>query len=111
MKAGPLGSTEGVYATAHREALLPQLYRSAAKESIPDTRTCDCFAHKYGNAADNPSGGHCYPTDMRDAEWAAVREMIPKPAWAEGRGGRPEEYCHRDILDAIRYAFAKANGV
>ncbi|WP_456302773.1 IS5 family transposase [Streptomyces mirabilis] len=30
--------------------------------------------------------------------------MIPKPAWAEGRGGRPEEYCHRDILDAIRYA-------
>ncbi|CAM5495643.1 hypothetical protein SCANM124S_04629 [Streptomyces canus] len=29
--------------------------------------------------------------------------MIPKPAWAEGRGGRPEEYCHRDILDAIRY--------
>ncbi|GAA3228191.1 hypothetical protein GCM10020256_40250 [Streptomyces thermocoprophilus] len=103
MKAGPLGSTEGVYATAHREALLPQLYRSAAKESIPDTRTCDCFAHKYGNAADNPSGGHCYPTDMRDAEWAAVREMIPKPAWAEGRGGRPEEYCHRDILDAIRY--------
>ncbi|MCK1823896.1 IS5/IS1182 family transposase, partial [Streptomyces sp. XM83C] len=67
---------------------MPQLYRSAAKESIPDTRTCDCFAHKYGNAADNPSGGHCYPTDMRDAEWAAVREMIPKPAWAEGRGGR-----------------------
>jgi len=103
MKAGPLGSTEGVYATAHREALLPQLYRLAVRESIPVTRTCDCFAHTYGNAVDNPSGGHCYPTDMRDAEWAAVRDMIPKPVWAEGRGGRPEEYCHRDILDAIRY--------
>lgn len=33
MKAGPLGRSEGVYATAHREALLPQLYRSAAAES------------------------------------------------------------------------------
>lgn len=86
-----------------RAARGPALYLSAAKESIPDTRTCDCFAHTYGNAADNPSGGHCYPTDMTDAEWAVVRGMVPKPAWAEGRGGRPEEYCHRDILDAIRY--------
>lgn len=89
MKAGPLGGTEGVNATAHREAPLPQLYRSAVKESIPDTRPCDCFARTYGNAADNPSGGHCYPTGMRDTEWAAVRDMIPMPAWAEGRGGRP----------------------
>ncbi|MFI1294499.1 IS5 family transposase [Streptomyces sp. NPDC020792] len=80
-----------------------QLYPSTAEQSIADTPVGDCFAHTYGNAADNPSGGHCYPTDMTDAEWAAVREMIPKPAWAEGRGGRPEEYCHRDILDAIRY--------
>ncbi|WP_406427267.1 transposase [Streptomyces sp. NBC_01589] len=40
---------------------------------------------------------------MTDAEWAAVRDMIPVPAWGEGRGGRPEEYCHRDILDAVRY--------
>ncbi|MDX3434216.1 IS5 family transposase [Streptomyces sp. ME01-18a] len=68
-----------------------------------DTRECDCFAHEYGNAADNPAGGHCYPTDMRNTEWASVRDMIPKPAWADGQGGRPEEYCHRDILDAIRY--------
>ncbi|MGY0063631.1 IS5 family transposase [Streptomyces sp. LZ34] len=82
---------------------MSQLYRSAGNESIPDTRKCDCFAHTYGNAADNPSGGHCYPTDMKDAEWDAIGEMIPVPAWAEGRGGRPEEYCHRDILDAIRY--------
>jgi transposase len=82
---------------------LSQLYRSAGGESIPDTRSCGCFAHLYGNAADNPSGGHGYPTDMTDVEWSAVRVMIPVPAWGEGRGGRPEEYCHRDILDAIRY--------
>ncbi|WP_190195268.1 IS5 family transposase [Streptomyces minutiscleroticus] len=40
---------------------------------------------------------------MTDAEWAVVRAVLPVPAWGEGRGGRPEEYCHRDILDAIRY--------
>ncbi|MEV5086097.1 IS5 family transposase [Streptomyces sp. NPDC056159] len=73
------------------------------EESTADTRECDCFAHTYGNAADNPSGGHRYPTDMTDTEWSTVRGMIPVPAWGEGRGGRPEEYCHRDILDAIRY--------
>lgn len=82
-----LSVAQGVYATAYREALLPQLDRSAGEESISDTRACCCFAHTYGNAADNPSGGHCYPTDMADAEGAAVREMIPVPAWGEGRGG------------------------
>ncbi|WP_234390522.1 transposase [Streptomyces sp. MMG1533] len=25
------------------------------------------------------------------------------PAWLRGRGGQPEAYCHRAILDAIRY--------
>ncbi len=25
------------------------------------------------------------------------------PAWMRGKGGRPEEYCHRRLLDAVRY--------
>ncbi|MEU8685766.1 transposase [Streptomyces sp. NPDC048611] len=25
------------------------------------------------------------------------------PAWLEGRGGRPEGYCHRVMLDAVFY--------
>ncbi|MFI6006853.1 transposase [Streptomyces sp. NPDC051366] len=25
------------------------------------------------------------------------------PAWLEGRGGRPEGYCHRQMLDAVFY--------
>nr|WP_293988525.1 transposase [Streptomyces sp.] len=37
-----------------------------------------------------------------DAEWAAVRPLLPVPAWLPGRGGQPEAYCHRAILDAIR---------
>ncbi|WP_247745863.1 IS5 family transposase [Streptomyces oryzae] len=44
-----------------------------------------------------------YPSDMTDAEWAVVRDALPVPAWLEGRGGQPEGYCHRQMLDAIFY--------
>ena len=47
-----------------------------------------------------------YPSDMTDAEWAAVRPLLPVPAWFQGRDGRPEGYCHRQLLDAIRYLAA-----
>ena len=44
-----------------------------------------------------------YPSDMSDAEWAVTEPMLPVPAWKQGRGGRPAEWCRRDIVDAIRY--------
>ncbi|WP_382466241.1 IS5 family transposase [Streptomyces noursei] len=40
---------------------------------------------------------------MTDAEWEAVRPLLPVPAWLRGRDGQPEAYCHRAMLDAIRY--------
>ncbi|MDT0551603.1 transposase, partial [Streptomyces lonegramiae] len=40
---------------------------------------------------------------MTDAEWTAVRPLLPVPGWMRGRGGRPEAYCQRQLLDAIRY--------
>ncbi|WP_181447089.1 IS5 family transposase [Streptomyces sp. NTH33] len=40
---------------------------------------------------------------MTDEEWAVVRPLLPVPGWLRGRGGQPEAYCHRQILDAIRY--------
>ncbi|MER5521982.1 transposase [Streptomyces sp. NPDC002763] len=40
---------------------------------------------------------------MTDAEWQVVRAVLPVPAWLEGRGGRPESYCHHVMLDAVRY--------
>ncbi|WP_406016717.1 IS5 family transposase (plasmid) [Streptomyces sp. NBC_00984] len=43
---------------------------------------------------------------MPDAEWAAVRSLLPVPAWLQGLGGQPEGYCHRQMLDAIRYPVA-----
>ncbi|ODA73185.1 DNA ligase [Streptomyces sp. AVP053U2] len=39
--------------------------------------------------ADHPDRERRYPSDMTDAEWAAVRPLLPVPAWLNGRGGRP----------------------
>lgn len=71
----------------------------------PNSRvsSCDCLAHRFGNAADRPNRVRRYPTDMTDEEWAVVRDALPVPAWLEGRGGQPEGYCHRQMLDAIFY--------
>ncbi|MCM2392518.1 IS5 family transposase [Streptomyces albipurpureus] len=43
---------------------------------------------------------------MTDAEWAGVRAALPVPGWLEGRGGQPEGYCHRQMVDAVRYLVA-----
>ncbi|MGW0665351.1 transposase [Streptodolium elevatio] len=40
---------------------------------------------------------------MTDAEWAVLRASLSVPAWLEGRGGQPEAYCHRQMVDAVRY--------
>jgi transposase len=66
----------------------------------------DCLAHVYGNAADHPDRVRRYPSDTTDAQWAAVRPLLPVPTWLQGRGGQPEDYCHRQMLDAIRYLVA-----
>ncbi|WP_328457709.1 transposase [Streptomyces sp. NBC_00386] len=63
--------------------------------------SCDCIAHLYDNAADHPDRVRRYPSDMTDAEWAEIRLLLPVPAWLQGRGGHPEGYCHRQLLDAI----------
>ncbi|GAB2722777.1 IS5 family transposase [Kitasatospora kifunensis] len=44
-----------------------------------------------------------YPTDMSDVEWVVVRPLLPVPGWLRGQGGQPEAYCHRAMLDAVRY--------
>ncbi|MFJ1878478.1 IS5 family transposase [Streptomyces sp. KS_5] len=64
---------------------------------------CDCLAHRFGNAADGPVRVRCYSSDLTEAEWQVVRPLLPVPAWLQGRGGRPEGYCHRVMLDAVRH--------
>lgn len=40
---------------------------------------------------------------MTDGQWAVIEALLPDPAWLAGRGGRPEVYCRREIVDAIFY--------
>ena len=65
--------------------------------------SCDCLAHRFGNAGDQPVRSPVYPTDLTDTQWAQVAPLIPVPTWMGGRGGRPEGYCHRVMIDAMLY--------
>ena len=85
---------------------MSHVYAIAPVDFNSPAASCDCLAHTYGNAADHPERTPRYPSDMSDAEWAAVRPLLPTPAWLEKKGGRPEGYCHRQMLDAIRYLVA-----
>jgi len=85
---------------------LSQLYALLPVGSNSAARECDCLAHRFGNAGNNPHRRPSYPSDMADAERAVVRDAMPVPAWLEGRGGQPEGYCHRQPVDAVRYPVA-----
>ncbi|MFF9120511.1 IS5 family transposase [Streptomyces massasporeus] len=75
----------------------------ASVESNGPSPACDCLAHRFVNAADGPDRVRCYGSDLTEAEWQVLRPLLPVPAWLHGRGGRPEGYCHRVMLDAVRY--------
>ncbi|NUK22437.1 IS5 family transposase [Streptomyces lunaelactis] len=85
------------------EALLSLLYVLTQVEFNSSVVSCDCLAHRFGNVADQPGRVRAYDTDLTDAQWQELRLLLPVPAWMEGRGGRPEGYCHRVMLDAMFY--------
>lgn len=85
---------------------MPQSFVPVPGESNSVSWSCDCLAHRFGNASDHQDGVRCYPSDRTDAEWAAIHPLLPVPAWFQEQGGRPEGYCHRQLLDAIRYLVA-----
>lgn len=82
---------------------MPQSCVPLSVESNPDTPSCDCLAHAYGNTADHGERTRQYPSDMTDEESAEVRAAMPAPGWLEGRRGQPESHCHRQMIDAIRF--------
>jgi transposase len=82
---------------------LSLLYAPVAADASRRAVRCDCLAHRYGNAADRPERRAVYPTDLTDGQWAVIAPLIPVPAWIGGRGGRPEGYCHREMIDAMLY--------
>jgi len=42
---------------------------------------------------------HIYPTDLTDAQWNCIKELIP----AAKPGGRPRTLCMRTVINAILY--------
>ncbi|MFJ8159275.1 hypothetical protein [Streptomyces sp. NPDC094468] len=64
---------------------------------------CDCMAHRAGNAADGTQRERVYSSDLNRGQWRVVARLILVPAWLWGRGGRPEDYCHRIMIDAVLY--------
>ncbi|MFD9607025.1 IS5 family transposase [Streptomyces sp. NPDC059970] len=79
------------------------LYAVEGEDLNSSVVSCDCLAHRFGNAADQPGRAPAYSTDLTDTEWRKIRPLLPVPGWLEGRGGRPEGYCHRQMLDAVFY--------
>ena len=82
---------------------MPSFYASDAADASRRAAGCECYAHRYGNAGDRPVRARAYPTDLSDAQWERIKREIPLPAWLCGRGGRPEGYCHRAMIDAVFY--------
>ena len=82
---------------------MSMLYAVEGEDLNSSVVSCDCLAHRFGNAADQPGRAPAYSTDLTDIEWREIRPLLPVPGWLEGRGGRPEGYCHRQMLDAVFY--------
>jgi len=78
--------------------LLHQFTTAEVSGATSATLACDCYVHQYGAI---PAGRRAprYPSDMTDGEWSQVKASMPVPAWLEGRGGRPEAHCHREMVD------------
>ena len=93
----------GVESYERQEALLSLFYASNVAERNFNGASCDCLAHQYGYAGDRPIREARYPTDLTDTQWAAIRVILPIPAWMSAGGGRPEGYCHRQMIDAMFY--------
>lgn len=56
--------------------------------------------------SDTVGGHHCavYPSSsVSDAQWAQLAPLLPPPGNTGGKGGRPEKYCRREVLDSIFY--------
>ena len=82
---------------------MPSFYATDTVDASRRAAVCGCYAHRHGNAHDRPVRTRAYPTDLTDAQWERIKREIPLPAWLCGRGGQPEGYCHREMIDAVFY--------
>jgi transposase len=74
--------------------------RIASGEAVPDQACCRLAPFHQDTA-----GGRArrYPLDTTDVQWALIDPLLPDSAWLTGKGGRPEQHCRRQVVDAIFY--------
>jgi putative transposase len=44
-----------------------------------------------------------YPSDLTDQEWTVLEPLLPKPKSGTARGGRPQQYPTREVVNGVRY--------
>ncbi|WP_422130573.1 transposase [Streptomyces misionensis] len=71
-------------------------------ESSSCARGCGCFAYRFGNVVDWLQWRPRFGSDMSDAGWVVVRDLLPVPGWLSGCGGCPGGCCHRRVIGAVR---------
>jgi hypothetical protein len=98
MKRGALWRVFRCHETPQEDPV-SQLYQLACPADNFAGPACACLPCRFGNVPSGSVHERVYETDMTDVEWGEVRGVIPVPPWMDGRGGRPEEYCHRRMLD------------
>lgn len=47
-----------------------------------------------------------YQSDLTDKQWELIKHLIPKIKSTKKRGGRPEVYSRRDMVNAILYVLS-----
>jgi len=47
-----------------------------------------------------------YPSDITDTEWSHIKHLIPHAKSTKKKGGRPERYDKREIMNAILYVLS-----
>ncbi|MFD1276135.1 transposase [Streptomyces kaempferi] len=50
-----------------------------------------------------PLSRYRYPSDTSDLEWARLERFLPTSACQTPKGGAPEKWPRRRVIDAIRY--------
>src|SRR5689334_891602 len=104
MSAGPLGSSKGVEANVRSSR---PCYRisTATREWGPLRPLSRVTVWLTGSGTPETTGRASVgiPPTCRTPSGRWSGHWLPVPGWLRGRGGQQEAYCHRAMLDVIRY--------
>lgn len=85
---------------------------SIASYAAPVSLTCSCWscpAHK--SSAESPKCPFYPSSSLTDPEWTLLEPLLPLPGNHAGRGGRPEKWPRRLVLDAVFYLVRGGIGI